>query len=267
VFNAQTHINLQKEPFSMPVYYRTHHAEFIYLARQTRAYPPHSHVSVCTAGFVLDGAIDLHCDGESRLLRAGECFAMPPDVVHSITPRGQVEMLTLCVSEDIARGRADISLPEAIRELLPLLAADGLADAGARLARHAGRLFSRDAQRPSCCAYVARLRCLLERQPDETPPMRQWAKTAGVSQDQLIRRFKREVGLTPHRFLLQNRIRCAQRLIERGMSIADVAQAAGFYDQSHFDKRFRYLVGLSPREYRKAVRLAPVSRSINTGPE
>jgi hypothetical protein len=50
---------------------------------------------------------------------------------------------------------------------------------------------------------------------------RQWAKAAGVSQDQLIRRFKREVGLTPHRFLLQNRIRKAQRLIERGMPIAE----------------------------------------------
>jgi transcriptional regulator GlxA family with amidase domain len=156
-------------------------------------------------------------------------------------------------------------LPEAIGDLFPLLTADGLADMGERILCQAERLFSGDAQPPSCCAYVARLRHLLERQPDATSAMRQWAKAAGISQDQLIRRFKREVGLTPHRFLLQNRIRKAQRLIERGMHIADVAQAAGFYDQSHFDKRFRYLVGLAPREYRKAVRLAPASQSINTG--
>jgi AraC-like DNA-binding protein len=251
----------------MPIYYRARHAELVYLARHARAYPPHSHVSVYTAGFVLDGAMELQCDGENRLLRAGECFAMPPYMAHAIAPRDWVEMVTLCVPADIALGRANISLADAIRGLFPLLAADGVKDMGERILRQAGRLFSGDAQcpRPPCCAYVVRLRHLLERQPDATFAMRQWAKAAGVSQDQLIRRFKREVGLTPHQFLLQNRIRKAQRLIERGMPIADVAQAAGFYDQSHFDKRFRYLVGLAPREYRQAVRFAPARQSINTG--
>jgi AraC-like DNA-binding protein/mannose-6-phosphate isomerase-like protein (cupin superfamily) len=230
---------MTQKAFPTPIYYRTRHAELIYLAKHARAYPPHSHVSVYMAGFVLDGTMELRYDDESRLLCAGECFAMPPYVVHAIVPRDWVEMVTLCIPVDIVLGEATISLPDAIRGLSPLLAADGLADAGGRILRQAGRLFSGDAQRLPCCAYVARLRHLLERQSDETSTMRQWAKVAGVSQDQLIRRFKREVGLTPRRFLLQNRVRKAQRLIERGMSIADVAQAAGFYDQSHFDKRFR----------------------------
>jgi transcriptional regulator GlxA family with amidase domain len=78
----------------------------------------------------------------------------------------------------------------------------------------------------------------------------------------LIRRFKKEVGLTPRKFLLQNRIRMAQRLIEQGVSIAEVAQATGFHDQSHFDKRFCHLMGISPRTYRQAARAVPVSTEL-----
>lgn len=55
-----------------------------------------------------------------------------------------------------------------------------------------------------------------------------------MSKYNLIRIFKHEVGLTPHQFLLQNRIRKAQRLLETSATITEVALATGFCDQSHF---------------------------------
>ena len=39
-----------------------------------------------------------------------------------------------------------------------------------------------------------------------------------------------------------------------GMSIADTAVFLGFFDQSHFDKYFKKIVGLSPKEYMRSVR-------------
>ena len=69
-----------------------------------------------------------------------------------------------------------------------------------------------------------------------------------------IKIFKRHIGMIPHKFLLQNRARKAQKMIEMGKMTADVAVELGFYDQSYFIKCFKNIVGLTPTEYRKAVK-------------
>lgn len=68
----------------------------------------------------------------------------------------------------------------------------------------------------------------------------------------LIRKFKEEIGLTPHEFQIQNQIRKAQRLLEHDLLVAEVVLAAGFYDQSHFIKHFRNIMGITPSEYKHA---------------
>ncbi len=60
-------------------------------------------------------------------------------------------------------------------------------------------------------------------------------------------------GLTPHKFQIQCRIRKAQKLLLNGENIVNVSVAVGFYDQSHFDKYFRKIVGMTPKDYIKSV--------------
>ena len=67
-----------------------------------------------------------------------------------------------------------------------------------------------------------------------------------------IRSFKAEVGLTPHQFQIQNRIRKAQRLIHETNTITEVALTTGFCDQSHFIKQFEKYVGLPPLTYKSS---------------
>lgn len=50
---------------------------------------------------------------------------------------------------------------------------------------------------------------------------------------------KRYLGLTPHKFHLQGRIRKAQNMLFTGKSITEVSVNTGFYDQSQFDKSFK----------------------------
>ena len=58
------------------------------------------------------------------------------------------------------------------------------------------------------------------------------------------------MGLTPHQFQLQNRIRKAQRLMHNAETITEVALSTGFCDQSHFIKQFEKQVGLPPLTYK-----------------
>jgi AraC-like DNA-binding protein len=75
------------------------------------------------------------------------------------------------------------------------------------------------------------------------------AREAGLSRYQLIRGFARELGLTPHAYILQRRIGLARRLIRSGHDLAEVALACGFCDQSHLNRCFVRHFGVSPGRY------------------
>jgi len=75
-----------------------------------------------------------------------------------------------------------------------------------------------------------------------------------VSKYHLIRKFKSKIGITPHQFLIQVRVRKAQKEIADGGRLIDAAIDNGFYDSSHFDKCFQKIVGIPPSEYSKKTR-------------
>ena len=49
--------------------------------------------------------------------------------------------------------------------------------------------------------------------------------------------------------LTQIRIERAKTLLTRGWPVAHVAVETGFFDQSHFTRRFKRIVGVTPGQY------------------
>jgi len=88
---------------------------------------------------------------------------------------------------------------------------------------------------------------------DEPVSLADLAVLSGVSRYQLLRSFAREVGITPHAYLIQRRVRLARRLLAGGQTPAQAAVQAGFADQSHMSRAFLRLVGITPARYRAAV--------------
>lgn len=77
------------------------------------------------------------------------------------------------------------------------------------------------------------------------------AEIAALSPYHLIRSFKAEMGLTPFRWVLQQRIERARRLLEiTDLPLADIAYACGFSSQSHFSTVFKQSTGVTPAGYR-----------------
>lgn len=77
------------------------------------------------------------------------------------------------------------------------------------------------------------------------------ASLANLSVCYFVRAFKQSVGVTPHDYLIRRRVeRTMQLLSGTDMPLSQIALEAGFADQSHFSRRFRQHVGISPRHYR-----------------
>ncbi|WP_292402979.1 helix-turn-helix domain-containing protein [Mesorhizobium sp.] len=77
------------------------------------------------------------------------------------------------------------------------------------------------------------------------------ADAARVTRFQVIRDFKKAIGLTPAAYIRDRRLRRASSLIEQGLGLAEAAIAAGFADQSHLSRAFRTMHGMTPGMFRR----------------
>lgn len=80
------------------------------------------------------------------------------------------------------------------------------------------------------------------------------ASRYGASPYVFLRHFRRVTGIPPHRFHIQCRVEKARALIRTGMDLAETAASVGFCDQSHLNRRFREVYGLTPGQYASAMR-------------
>ena len=102
---------------------------------------------------------------------------------------------------------------------------------------------------------LQRVRDYAETHLEDSISLQDLASTAGLSTSHFIRAFKQSAGMTPHRYLLQRRVRRALGLLaETTLALSQIAMASGFADQSHFCRQFRKLVGATPRRYRWSTR-------------
>ncbi|KIG04472.1 helix-turn-helix transcriptional regulator [Caballeronia concitans] len=132
----------------------------------------------------------------------------------------------------------------------PLAAETALVDAvSTLLARHA--LERPSAAPPAADAVrVATMKARLADDILEPVTLAELARTVGLSTFHAARLFTRETGLAPHAWRNQLRIVRALPALRAGASIADVAAASGFTDQSHFTRHFKRAFGVAPGRWR-----------------
>ena len=73
-----------------------------------------------------------------------------------------------------------------------------------------------------------------------------------ISRSKLIRAFKKEYGVTPYDYLLEEKIKLAKQLLRNtDYSVRSIAERLDFSDEHYFSGFFKKKVGLTPSEYRK----------------
>jgi len=78
------------------------------------------------------------------------------------------------------------------------------------------------------------------------------ARECGLSRSYFMKAFKQTTGVSPHQWVLAQRMDRAKNLLQSGsMSISDVAVASGFSDQSHLTRTFGRMEGTTPAAWRR----------------
>jgi transcriptional regulator GlxA family with amidase domain len=82
------------------------------------------------------------------------------------------------------------------------------------------------------------------------------AEAARLSTCHFARMFRKTMGMTPHRYLMQARIGKVKELLGQSeLCLAAIADEAGFSDQGHMSKVFKRLTGMTPRAFRNKRQL------------
>ncbi|TQI79601.1 AraC family transcriptional regulator [Serratia fonticola] len=83
----------------------------------------------------------------------------------------------------------------------------------------------------------------------ESLTLEEICQASALSPSYLIRSFKKRYGMTPHAYLVNQRIQYGHRLLKRGVPIAMAANESGFADQAHFQRTFKQLLAATPGQY------------------
>ena len=98
---------------------------------------------------------------------------------------------------------------------------------------------------------VALVRAYLEEHYTENVSIETLSQLSQLSPYYLIRCFRRQSGLPPHHYQRQVRLLKAKQALHTSQSLAAIASAAGFFDQSHFTRSFKRVFGVTPGQYRQ----------------
>ncbi|HWD83276.1 MAG TPA: AraC family transcriptional regulator [Kribbella sp.] len=233
------------------------------------AYPSHTH-DAWTVLIVDEGAVRYDLDRHEHGLAQAQVSLLPPHVPHdgrSAKPGG-FRKRVLYLAPDRLDARligAAVDQPEYVDPLLRhrihqlhRVLRDGTEDLEAqsrllfieeRLQQHLTRQVGEPAGPPRDAGVASQLRDLLDAHVTDGITLEDAAKVVHAHPVHLVRAFSREFGMPPHRYLTGRRVDLARRYLLDGRPAAEVATLAGFYDQSHLNRHFKKVLGVTPTSF------------------
>lgn len=243
------------------------HASFV-----THRYTAHLHES-WTVAAVDEGTATFELRGSHHVAPAGTTFLIPPGAVHTGEPAtpGGYRYRVLYLEPERCLDESAVSLSTRPTSHAPVVVRHP--ELAGRLTRLHATLESPGValeQSELLSSAIVALSDLLSEKQRRTPTshrsvseaidyihvhfvedfsLHDLAGAVGMSPHHLVRRFHEEVGMPPSRYRRRLRVLAAQRLLRSGCQPADAADEAGFYDQSHLNRHFKLVTGVTPRQY------------------
>jgi len=228
--------------------------EIVYSQNSTIYYPTHNHTSIFTIGLITQGKLVLNKKNTSLEYHKNQSFYISPYIPHSIISKDNCSLINICIKTDILKNFPSEYILDNIYFLLlkTNLKRNILNTFKTKINNYIKIFLKIDYNINN--VYINKLKIELEQAPENKISLEEMSRKTLSSKFHMIRNFKFLIGLTPHQFQLQNKIRKAQKLIIENENIADIALLVGFFDQSHFIRQFKKVVGINPTTYKDSYK-------------
>lgn len=252
-----------------------------------RCYQPHAHAEY-SLGVVDHGQAIFHHPGGPQHVQAGSVVLIEPGVVHACNPDTaspwSYRMLFIkadWLHREVARHNprsihrvGGSGKPQGLVFLSRRLEDPGVWEVANRLCHPLQCTHDPQRLRRELPRWLAKLSCTEEAPTldvdtdsamlapalaamqecvGEPLAVRDLAASCGLSPTQFIRRFQGIFGMTPGKYLQNQRVNGARRLLAEGRSLVEAANEMGFADQAHMHRAFTVRHAMTPGRYR-AVR-------------
>jgi len=233
----------------------------------------HSHREL-SIGFIDTGYSQVFCNQLDFFMKPGSVIFIPPECVHLCEPENSeiyrfkmlyidsewfrsifgmdpvkmVPIATVLKERDLGTTRSFFEAFTAHEEILKK-ESDCIYFIG-HLMFDVFRIREKDPSIGAVSGRVETAKQFLENNFSNAIALSELESVSGLSKFSLLRKFKNEVKLTPHAYLINIRINHARTLLKEQDNIAAIAAECGFYDQSHLSKTFRHYFGMTPHDYR-----------------
>lgn len=217
-----------------------------------KKYHTHNHANHWVLTMVISGNISVEIAGDRKVCACGDCFIVPPYIPHALSITKDSKILSLCVQSEFFKQSDLIEMKAVVGECIDELCERNVvtSDLGKIFVECLEYMYEmKKGNRERATGDIEEIATMMIYNPEMIVSLDELAEKVHLNKYQLIKNFKRAIGMSPHQFHIQSRVRRAQKLLRGKTTILDVSMEMGFYDQSHFDKTFRKIVGVTPIEY------------------
>ena len=203
---------------------------------------------------VLNGEVKLKIADKSYNYKLRQIFIIPPYISHGIEADKSYSLLSICINKNLLREEGITGIQRILNLILEnIMESKKIDREEIDLLLNSLKILEKYTNIDED-SELEKVKKYLEIFPENILTIDEMADIAFSSKFNFIRKFKKSIGLTPHQFQIQNRIRKARKLLEKLSITTEVALNTGFYDQSHFIRNFKKIVKMTPLEYQSSIK-------------
>lgn len=211
-------------------------------------------LAVLHPGEVHDGYAAVAEGWAYRMLYLDPAFVQRAAAAQGYRPSDGLPRFAASVMQDPALAAQCSALFEALAQDDRLAREVALYSGVAALVQRHALAPARRQDGPAAPGHIQRAADRLRDDPATPVSLEELATDTGLGPFQLIRAFRAAYGLPPHAFQKLARLHRAEAALRRGVPIAAVAADCGFADQAHLTRAFKKFRGVTPGQFRPAVR-------------
>lgn len=236
--------------------------------KSSHNFPKHSHNAFCI-GIVTGGKIQLNLKEQEYLLEKNNVYFIPSFIEHKISAvnKMQYEYTVICLNNDFIERYNNVLLHKYISKdenvgIKVLDICENFYDTNnyKQLENDIKQFLDENIQivlsynKQIHNTLVLSVVRLIKSHLEESFDLEKISNYTHISKYHLLRIFKKQMGVTPYQFYIQEKVKKIKQGLLKNQTPVDLAYNLNFSDQSHLCNTFKKYVGLTPIQFKKSYK-------------